>query len=501
MTLDETLYSQLPALQVIVPLLAVPLVAMMRAPHLAWLGCTLTSLLSFAIAVVITAGLLDGHSWQYAMGAWPAPMGIELRIDAFSALLLLVVTGASSLMLLAARVPIDAQMQRIRQPLFYAVWLLALGGLIGILVSGDAFNIFVFMEISSLATYVLVAAGRDRRALSAVFTYIIMGTIGATFYLIGVGLIYMMTGTLNLADMTERLDQVADSRPVLAAAAFITIGLALKAALFPLHIWLPNAYTRAPHIVTAFLAACSTKVAIYVLLRFDFLIFQESIPNHALHFAGLLLPLALAAMIVGSWVAMFEDNLKRLLAYSSIAQVGYILLGAGLLSNAGLSAAVLHMFNHALIKGVLFLAVACLGIRLVQLRLSELGGVARHMPWTMSAFAAAGLSLIGVPGTAGFVSKWQLIGAALELGAWGLVPVIAIVASSLMAVVYIWRIVETTWFAHASSAVTTVREAPVWMLLLVWLGVAANLYFGLQPQLPMTLAAGAAELLLEPCCD
>ena len=151
-----------------------------------------------------------------------------------------------------------------------------LAGLSGILVAADAFNIFVFMEISSLASYVLIAGGPDRRALPATFKYLIMGTIGATFYLIGVGLIYMMTGTLNLADMELRIHEVADQKPILAAAGFITVGLALKAAMFPLHVWLPNAYTYAPHIVTAFMAACATKVSLYVLLRFDFFVFQEN---------------------------------------------------------------------------------------------------------------------------------------------------------------------------------------------------------------------------------
>ena len=133
------------------------------------------------------------------------------------------------------------------------------------------------MEISSLASYVLIAGGPDRRSLPAVFKYLIMGTIGATFYLIGVGLIYMMTGTLNLADMELRIHEVADQKPILAAAGFITVGLALKAAIFPLHVWLPNAYTYAPHMVTAFLAACATKVSLYVLLRFDFFVFQQNL--------------------------------------------------------------------------------------------------------------------------------------------------------------------------------------------------------------------------------
>ena len=298
--------------------------------------------------------------------------------------------------------------------MFFSAWLLALSGMAGILVSADAFNIFVFMEISSLASYVLVAGGPDRRALPAVFKYLIMGTIGATFYLIGVGLIYMMTGTLNLADMELRIHDVADQRPILVAAGFITVGLALKAAVFPLHVWLPNAYTYAPHAVSVFLAACATKVSLYVLLRFDFVVFQGNLLGHDVQFAAFLMPLAVLAILVGSAVALFETNIKRLLAYSSVAQVGYIMLGASLVNVAGLSAGLLHMFNHALSKGALFLAVMCLAMRFNGLHLRDLAGAARLMPWTMAALVVAGLSLVGVPGTAGFISKWYLLTAALQ---------------------------------------------------------------------------------------
>src|SRR5690606_14556685 len=297
--------------------------------------------------------------------------------------------------------------------------LLALAGLCGIVVSGDAFNIFVFMEISSLATYILVAGGPKRQALSAVFKYLIMGTIGATFYLIGVGLIYMLTGTLNLADMEARIHEVSDLNPILVAGGFITIGLALKAAVFPLHGWLPGAYTYAPHAVTVFVAACSTKVFLYVLLRFDFFVFQGNLPGHIAQFSGFILPLAIAAALVGSGIALFERNLKRLLAWSSVAQIGYIMFGASLVSLAGLTGGIAHMFNHALAKGALFLALASLATAYPTLTIDRIAGAAKRMPFTMAAFVVAGLSLIGIPGTAGFISKWYLVLAAVEGGVPG----------------------------------------------------------------------------------
>lgn len=490
----------LPVLQVVVPMLIAPLLILMHPRGLAWAVACATSMASFAISIALTAAVLDGHVFRYALGGWEAPYGIALEVDAFSALLLLVLSAASTAALLAGKASLDQQIEAHRQPLFFSAWLLALAGLAGILVSADAFNIFVFMEISSLASYVLIAGGPDRRSLPAVFKYLIMGTIGATFYLIGVGLIYMMTGTLNLADMELRIHEVADQRPILVAAGFITVGLALKAAVFPLHVWLPNAYTYAPHAVSVFLAACATKVSLYVMLRLDFVVFQQNLLGHDVQFAAFLMPLAVLAILVGSAVALFESNIKRLLAYSSVAQIGYIMLGATLVSVPGLTAGLLHIFNHALSKGALFLAVMCLSTRFAGLQLSQLAGAARSMPWTMSAMVVAGLSLIGVPGTAGFISKWYLLTAALDEGLPGIALVVVIVLGSLMAVVYIWRIIEAAWFAtpaepqQGEGAIE--GEAPLAMLLVTWAAALANIVFGLFTDVPRQLAADAATSLL-----
>lgn len=490
-----SLQAHLPALQVIVPMLSAPLVMLLQEHRLSWMAATAASLCAFAIAVSLTLAVFEVGEVRYLMGSWPAPFGIELNIDAMSALVLLIVTGASSLALIAGAVSLEREIESERQPLFFAAWLLALAGLCGILVTADAFNIFVFMEISSLASYVLVAGGPDRRALPAVFNYLIMGTIGATFYLIGIGLIYLMTGTLNLEDMELRIHEVADLKPILIAAGFITIGLALKAAIFPLHTWLPKAYTYAPHVVTVFLAACATKVSLYVLLRFDFVVFQPNLTGHDLQFAYFLLPLSLMAILIGSAVAMFEPNLKRLLAWSSVAQIGYITLGASLVSIAGITASLLHIFNHALAKAALFLTLACLALSVSKLRIDSIGGIARRMPWTMAAFVLAGLSLIGVPGTAGFISKWYLISATFESGPGGVLLVAVIVISSLMAVVYIWRVVESAYFREAADGPAS-SEAPLMLLIPTWAAVLLNLYFGFFPALPLELSSSAAETLL-----
>jgi multicomponent Na+:H+ antiporter subunit D len=406
--------------------------------------------------------------------------------------MLLVITGSSTLALLWGPASMDSEVGPEHQSLLYACWLLALCGLVGIAVTNDAFNVFVFMEISSLASYVLVAAGPRRQALTATFRYLITGTVGATFYLIGVGYLYMMTGTLNMTDLAERLPDVSSTPPVLMAGGFILLGLALKAALFPMHAWMPEAYRFAPTPVAVFLAACSTKVAIFVLIRFDFVVLAPTLPSYQDMIAAVLLPLSVAAMLVGSAVAIFERDLKRMLGFSSVAQIGYILLAVSLASHAGLTAAMVHLFNHALIKGAMFMAVGTLVLRTGSARLEDLAGIGKTMPLTTLALCLAGLSLIGVPLTAGFISKWYLISAVLEHGMLGWMLLLAILASSLMAVVYVWKIVEAAYFRvpAQTAAVGAVgeREAPLAMLIVLWALVAANFWFGLDSSLPVGLA-------------
>jgi len=230
------------------------------------------------------------------------------------------------------------------------------------------------------------------------------------------------------------------------------------------------------------------------MLRFVFTVFGHDYSFAALPLTGLLLTLAIAGMFAGSWVAMFQRNLKRMLAYSSVAQVGYMVLGIALATSAGLTAGMLHLFNHALMKGALFMALGTLFWRVGSVRLDDLSGIGRQMPWTMTAFALAGLSLIGVPLTAGFVSKWYLIIAALDAGQSWLV--ILIVITSLMAVYYVWRVIEAAWFSTAPETRPPVSEAPLSLLIPLYVLVAANFWFGIDTRLSVGGAEAAARALL-----
>ncbi|HLS86183.1 MAG TPA: proton-conducting transporter membrane subunit, partial [Burkholderiales bacterium] len=263
-----------PALQVVLPLAAAPLIVLVRSAAFAWAAASAVSYASLAIAVLLALRVAEGGAISYAIGSWQPPIGIEYRVDALSAFMLVAVSLTAALVAPHARRIVSAEVAADRVYLLYAMYCLCLAGLLGMAITGDAFNLFVFLEISSLAMYVLIALGPRRRALLAAFQYMLLGTVGATFYVIGVGFLYLMTGTLNLVDMAERLQAVEDLRPVLAALAFITVGIGLKLALFPLHQWLPNAYAFSPSMASTFIAATATKVSVYVLLRYYFMVFD-----------------------------------------------------------------------------------------------------------------------------------------------------------------------------------------------------------------------------------
>lgn len=488
-----------PALVIAAPLLAGPVAVLLGRGRLAWGWSVIMTAVTFALSLLLLGQVLAGHPVSYEMGNWPVPLGILYEIDALNAPILSLVSGLGLLALIYGLPMVEDEIAPRKQAMFYGTFMICLSGLMGVAITGDAFNVFVFLEVSSISTYILVAMGasRNRQALTASFNYLILGTIGATFFVIGVGLLYMATGTLNMADIARVLAENEPNRVVEAAFAFIIIGLGLKTAMFPLHTWLPNAYAFSPGMIGMFLASTATKVAFYVLARFLFSVFHAGAAMESAIFDYVLAPMAVIAMIVCSAQASFQPDVRRLLAFSSVAQVGYMLLGLSMGTEAGFSAGLLHLFNHALMKGALFMGISIFTLSLGVRRIRDLNGLGKLMPVTSAAFTVAGLSLIGVPLTAGFVSKYYLIMAALDRGWWWAVA--AIVISSVLAIFYVGRMLEAMYLReppHREDGSLPVVHAPKISVAALVVLAAANVYFFFDPGLPLDLAKAAAHALI-----
>ncbi len=495
--------QHLPVLVIIIPMLtavAIPLLARIRQSF-AWAAAAAACSCSLACSVRLLQQVTEGETVRYRLGNWAAPWGIEYVVDYLDGFVLVVVSFILLAVVVYSPRSVEHEIDEHRRTSFYSIYMLLVAGLLGIVITGDIFNMYVFIEISSLATYGLIASGRRREALAACFHYLILGTLGATFILLGIGHLYMVTGTLNMADLAERLPAVEHTSVVITAFAFFAVGFSLKLALFPLHVWMPNAYAYAPSVVGAALAATSTKVAAYALMRVMFTVFRGRIDLAVVPFAKILVVLACIAIVMGSVLAISQTKLKRMLAYSSVGQIGYIVLGIALLNETALAGAIVHLLNHALMKCALFMVAGVIVYRSGAEELSALDGLGRKLPWTMAAFTVAGLSMVGVPLTVGFVSKWYLSLGALEAGHWYVLPVILL--SSLLTVVYFWRLIERIYFGKMpdSQRATVTRRggtgrAPFSMVAPTVVMGAWCVVFGVAGMVPARIASQAAAMLL-----
>ena len=458
---------------IVLPLLLGAITAVLPSRSLAWWTAFIVTVIVTITSFGLVLNMISEGTTVYTMGGWDPPHGISLVVDALNAPVLLLISAMAVLTIVYGMPATVAEVEPKKRAPFYAAFLICFAGLLGMVVTGDAFNVFVFLEVSSISTYALVAMGaaRDRRALSASYNYLILGSIGATFFVIGLGFLYMETGTLNMADMGRILaDLDGGSRVASIAFGFIVVGLGLKLAMFPLHTWLPGAYAYAPSMVTIFLASTATKAALYLLLRFSFTIFDPNFDYVGAVLRYLLVGVGVIGMIFASLQAIFQTDVRRTLAFSSVAQVGYMLLGIGLATAAGLAAGYLHLLNHAIIKGGLFIALGAFWYRFGITRIKDFEGLSKTMPLTMGAFTVSALSLIGVPFTAGFVSKVNLATAAADKGWWWAVAVIVI--TSVLAIIYMGRILLSAYFGDApqiDGQAAKRNEAPMMMLVPMWI--------------------------------
>ncbi len=375
-------------------------------------------------------------------GGWSPPIGIEFVYDGLAAFIVLVINAVAFLVLIHSRRISEVEFPHKRMA-YYAVVMLMMLGFNGMVLTGDLFNLYVFLEISSLSSYALIAIGEKRAPFSA-FRYLIIGTVGGSLYLLGIGFLYTVTGTLNIIDMSAMLPQVIGHSSVIAALILMLIGIGVKAALFPLHGWLPDSYTYASSSSSALIAPIGTKVAAYILLRIMLFLFGVELIDASLPVTTVVGAFAGIGILYGSIMAIAQSELKKMLAYSSVSQIGYIIMGISLANPFGFIGAVLHVLNHALMKALLFLVSGSMRLKEGHSVITKFNDSYRKKyPWTMAAFTTAAISMVGLPPLAGFFSKWYLALGTIENSSWLLLAVILI--SSLLNAVYFFRILEKVY--------------------------------------------------------
>ncbi|MFU8890375.1 MAG: complex I subunit 5 family protein [Anaerosomatales bacterium] len=486
-------------LVVFAPLLGAVLtpIVSLRSRHVApWWALAVMSVTSVAALFLVLRVASEGP-FSYLPGGWQPPYGIELRFDEFSAAISVIcLIGWLAVLYSLRYIEWLREVPKERIPYYYALLLLNLGGMIGFVVTGDLFNLFVFLEILSLSAYALVAFSGEHIAEMAAFKYLLMGAISSLLVLFSVGIIFGITGSLNMADVATRIGQLDSAAPAALALAMLAIGFMVKAALFPVHIWLPDAHAIAPSPISAVLSGLVVKVGIIGLIRVYQIYYAAGVLDlHTLN--QVLVWLGAISIVMGAFFAIFQDDIKLMLAYSTISNVGYIVMGLGLSTNFSVIGGSVHVFNHALIKATLFLAAGALIYRTGYRTLTDLRGIGRSMPLTCIAISIGAISIVGIPPTAGFLCKWYIALGAFEADQpfFGF----ALIFGALFIFIYYIRMVNAFYFqAPVHPEILEVTEAPLSMLAPTLLLASLCLIMGILGRIPLAFIEPAAARLLAP---
>ncbi len=460
-----------PILSVVIPMISAliaPLLGLWRRAF-SYFWAVLALSLTVVVSIVTLTHVIKNGAISYRLGGWAPPFGIEFVIDHLNAMMLVLVAAVSLVVAVYSYRSVEKELPG-KMVYFYTVYLLQVTGFLGIVITGDLFNLYVFLEIASLAGYALIAIGEDG-APWACFRYIVMGTIGASFYLLGVGYIYITTGSLNMADVQQLLSQLQDSRVIATAVAFIFVGLAIKMALFPLHAWLPDAYTKAPSVSSALIAPLMTKISMYAMVRMFFYVFGVTWTIGIFPLGSIMAWVGVIAIFAGAVMALSQTDFKRMVCYVVVAEVGYIVGGMGLGNAVAMNGAILHILNDAVMTMGLFTIAGIIVYKKKTHNISDFEGLFQSMPVTMVAFLVSALSIIGVPPSCGFFSKWYLVQGAVAAGHWPFV--VALLVSSLINVILFFRIIEFAYpfqlsedaQGHGHNHALSISEAPMSMLI------------------------------------
>ena len=389
-----------------------------------------------ALSLVGLYAILGQGSVRYSFGGWAVPLGIEWVADPIAAMVLVAVSAIALLTLVYGGAIEDRSLAGRTVP-YYAILLLLLAGLAGASYAGDLFNIFVFLEVVALSGYALVAVPGGR-ALVAAFRYLMIGTLGATLYLLGVAYFYAATGALNVADLSQCMPGLLESKAVIGGLLFILIGLAIKMALAPLHGWLPDAYCNAPEAAVPILAGLVTKIALLVWARILFWVMSTAAGGRDLDIFSLISSLGVLAAVCGALLALNQRELKRMFAYGGIAHIGLMMIGLGQANTTGLTGTLYYMLNDAVMQCGLFILAGILAVRFGARTLDDLDGTSIRSPWVLGPFLIIAVGMVGFPPTGGFFGKWYILLGTLEAGAY--VAAGAIILTTLLTLAYFAKV-------------------------------------------------------------
>jgi len=438
--------EQAPVLILLFPFLTAIVVALVgiHIKTVCWPLVLLSLAGSVWASLVTLVRVIESGTISYKLGGWDPPMGIEFRIDGLNALVAVTVTIVALLVAIYSRDGVISENKN-KVSQYYTLFLLLIAGLLGMVITGDAFNLYVLLEISALTSYALLAMGNIRATLAS-YKYLIMGTIGASFYLLGVGYLYMKTGSLNMVDIHEQLivNHLDGSSTILVGFILITVGVWIKMAFFPLHAWLPNAYAYAPTTSSAIMGPLVTKVMIYVMIRMVLTVFGPIYAFEVLNWDNIIVWLAVIGIVAGSIGALAQKDLRKMLTFLIIAEVGYMVGGVWLADETGMVGSIFHIISDAFMTLCVFLFAGIIYTKTGRRDINAVDGLFKKMPLTMIGFLVGAFSLIGIPPTAGFFSKWYLIQGGINSGNWEYV--VALLFSSLVNAVLFFRIIEIAHF-------------------------------------------------------
>lgn len=476
-------------LPLLLPLIGVPITILFRKQRR--LQSTIAFLLMLT-ALGFTINLLrivltTGQPVNVQLGAWSAPFGITLTADLLSVFMLLMTQSVLCAGLLYA---LGSQEQAVQYRTFYPLFLALSSGLTGAFLTGDLFNLFVFAEIIVISGAALTAIADDKYGVEAAYKYFYISTLASVFFLLGVGSLYVAYGTLNMADLSVRIAADPNAPLAMTGMAFLTATFLIKSATFPFHFWQPDFHAAAPTAVSAMLSSLVVKMGVYGFFRMTTLLFAEEAGLLKL----LLVILGVIGVLYGGFGALGTHNAKRMLAYSTLAQIGFILVGIGWGTPLSLAAALVFTFNHALIKAAMLMLAGAMASRAAVKSASfeVIVGVGKYHPVAGLLFLIGGMALAGIPPLNGFVSKLMIFWSGVEAAQY--IPLLIIGVASIVTLVYVIRAFMRVWFEDNPQAKPKEGDK----LLAPALLIVLSLMLGLWSEPLVSFAQTTAAWMLEP---